>query len=322
MQAKLEQTLVGLFVVVAAAILIATVLTMNAVSGGTTKSYHAYFPFAGGLEMGTTVRYAGGPKVGRVVSLQVDPHNPARYDVTFSMRSDVPVKTDSHVKIMSITPLSDNHLEVLPGSPQAPVAPSGALLPSDEYLDFNALAAQFNTIAPKAQELLQTLNSRAVELQETIARVNDLLSVQNRTNLAATLANTRGLLEENRAQIKSTIQNMNAASTKLQPLLDNFRQTTDEANQTLNHVDSMLGDNRADVRQAVADLRRTLANTTRLTDQINQTLDVNSENIDEILDTLQHVMENLKEFTETIKTQPTTLIRGANSREHKPGDKQ
>ena len=91
---------------------------------------------------------------------------------------------------------------------------------------------------------------------------------------------------------------------KLQPLLDDFRKTSDEANKTLNHVDSMLGDNRADVRQAVADLRSTLANTTGLTEQISQTLDVNSENIDEILDTLQHVMENLKEFTETIKTPP------------------
>lgn len=322
MQAKLEQTLVGLFVVVAAVILVATVLAMNGVSGRSTKTYHAYFPFAGGLESGTTVRYSGGPKVGRVVSLQIDPHDPARFDVTFSVASDLPVKTDSHVKIMSMNPLGDNHLEILPGSSQAAEAASGALLPSDEYLDFNALSAEVNMIAPKAQQLIETLNSRASELQETIARVNDLLTPQNRANLSATLANARGMLEENRAQLKSTLQNVNSVSNKLQPLLDDFRKTSDEANQTLNHVDSMLGDNRADVRQAVADLRSTLANTTGLTEQISQTLDVNSENIDEILDTLQHVMENLKEFTETIKTRPSTVVRASNPREHKPGDKQ
>ena len=32
------------------------------------------------------------------------------------MKSDLPVKTDSHVKIMSMSPLGDNHLEVVPGS--------------------------------------------------------------------------------------------------------------------------------------------------------------------------------------------------------------
>lgn len=322
MQAKLEQTLVGLFVVIAATILVATVLAMNGFTGRSTKTYHAYFPFAGGLESGTTVRYSGGPKIGRVVNLQIDPHDPARFDVTFSVASDLPVKTDSHVKIMSMNPLGDNHLEILPGSAQAAEAPGGALLPSDDYVDFNALTAELNTMAPKAQQLIETLNSRASELQETIARVNGLLTPENRANLSATLANARGMLEENRAQLKSTLQNVNAVSNKLQPLLDNFRKTSDQANVTLDHVDSMLGENRDDVHQAVMDLRRTLANTTVLTDQINQTLDMNSENLDAILDTMQHVMENLKEFTETIKTRPSTIIRASNPREHKPGDKQ
>jgi len=322
MKAKLEQTLVGLFVVVAAVVLVATVLAMNGVSGGNTNTFHAYFPFAGGLEPGTTVRYSGGPKIGRVTGLKIDPQNPARFDVTFSVHTDVPVKTDSHVKIMSMNPLGDNHLEIMPGSPQAGPATDGSLLPSETYVDFNALTAQINTIAPKAQVLLVTLNDRASELKKTISRVNDLLTPQNRANLSATLASARGMLEENRAQIKSTLSNVNAVSTKLQPLLDNFKKTSDEANKTLDHVDSMLGENRPEIRQAVSDLRRTLANTTDLTERINQTLDVNTENIDSILDTLQHVMENLKEFTETIKTQPSTIIRANNPREHKPGDKQ
>jgi len=65
------------------------------------------------------VRYAGGPKVGRVDSIQLDPQNPARLDIVFSVQSDLPVKTDSSVKIMSMSPLGDNHLEIYPGSAQA-----------------------------------------------------------------------------------------------------------------------------------------------------------------------------------------------------------
>src|SRR5258708_12019156 len=112
---------------------------MSGAYGRSTTKFHAYFLFAGGLEPGATVRYAGGPKVGRVDSIQLDPQNPARLDVVFSVQSDLPVKVDSSVKIMSMSPLGDNHLEIYPGSTQAPKAASGAPLPSPNYLDFNPL---------------------------------------------------------------------------------------------------------------------------------------------------------------------------------------
>jgi phospholipid/cholesterol/gamma-HCH transport system substrate-binding protein len=322
MQPKREQAFVGLFVLIAVAVLFGTVFVMSGAYGQSTTKFHTYCNFAGGLEPGATVRYAGGPKVGRVDSIHLDPQNPTRLDIVFSVQSDLPVKTDSSVKIMSMSPLGDNHLEIYPGSAQAPRAASGAALPSLKYVDFNALTAQLNDLNPQAQELLRNLNDRASEVKETIARVNDLLGPQNRANLAATLANTRGMLEENRPQIRTTLHNVNAVSEKLQPLLEDFRKTSEQANQTLNHVDAMVGENRADVRQAVIELRRTLTNMTDATARLDQTLDANSENIDELLDNMRHVTENLKEFTSTIKTRPYTLIRASNPKEHKTGDQQ
>ena len=322
MQSKRESVFVGSFLLIAVAVLFGAVFAMSGAFGRSTTKFHAYFPFAGGLEPGATVRYAGGPKVGRVDSVLLDPQNPALLDITFSVQSDLPVKTDSSVKILSLSPLGDNHVEIIPGSVQAPRALSGALLPSQKYVDFNALAAQLNDLNPQAQQLLRNLNDRASEVKETIARVNDLLGPQNRENLAATLANARGMIEENRPQIKTTLQNVNAVSVKLQPLLEDFRKTSAEANQTLDHIDAMVGENRTDVRQAVLELRRTLKNMTDATGRLDQTLEVNSENIDELLDNMRHVTENLKEFTATIKTRPYTLIRASNPREHRTGGQQ
>src|SRR6266446_4543744 len=104
MQSKREQALVGLFVLVAVAVLFGTVFAMTEAFARSTTKFHAYFPFAGGLEPGATVRYAGGPKVGRVESVQLDPQNPERLDVIFSVQSDLPVKSDSSVRIMSMSP--------------------------------------------------------------------------------------------------------------------------------------------------------------------------------------------------------------------------
>jgi phospholipid/cholesterol/gamma-HCH transport system substrate-binding protein len=322
MAGKRDQVFVGLFVIVAAAVLIGMVFAISGAFGRSAKTYHAYFPFAGGLEQGATVRYAGGPKVGRVDKLSIDPKNPAQIDVVFSVQTDLPVKTDSHAKIMSMSPLGDNHLEIVPGRAQTALAPPGSLLPSDPYVDFNALTAQINDLAPQAKQLIQSLNDRATELKVTVDRVNDLLSAQNRANLSATLADTRGMIEENRPEIKSTIQRVNAASQKIEPLLQDLHKTSEEANKALDHIDEVLGENRADVRQAVIELRKSLTTFTDITGQLNQTLDVNSENIDELLDNFRRVSQNLKEFTDTIKKRPYTLIRATNPPDHKPGEHQ
>jgi phospholipid/cholesterol/gamma-HCH transport system substrate-binding protein len=322
MKAKSEQALVGIFVVVATAVLVGTVFMMSGAFGRSVKTFHAYFPFAGGLEPGATVRYSGGPKAGRVDTLRIDPQDPARIEITFSVQSELPIKVDSKARIMSLSPLGDNHLEIVPGSPGAASAQNGALLQSEAYLDFNALTRQINDLAPDARQLLQTLKARATEVKETLDRVNDLLNAQNRANLAATLASTRGMIEENRPHIRSTLEHIDTVSGKLEPLLEDFRKTTAEANKTLDHIDGMIGDNRADVHQAVLELRRTLVNATDLTARLDQTLDVNSENIDELLDNMRQISENLREFTATIKARPYTLIRATNPREHKPGEQQ
>ena len=322
MAEKRDQVFVGLFVLIAAAVLIGMVFAISGAFGSTSKTYHAYFPFAGGLERGATVRYAGGPKVGRVEKLAIDPQNPARIDVVFSVQTDLPVKTDSHVKIMSISPLGDNHLEVLPGGAQTALAPPGFLLPSDTYLDFNLLTAQINELAPQAKLLIQSLNDRAADLKVTVDRVNELLSAENRANLSATLAGTRGVIEENRPQIKSTIQHLDSVSQKLEPLLQDLHKDSEEANQALTHLDAVLGENSADVRQSVIELRKSLTALTDITGRLDQTLDVNTENIDELLDNFRGVSQNLKEFTNTIKRRPYTLIRATNPPDHKPGEQQ
>jgi phospholipid/cholesterol/gamma-HCH transport system substrate-binding protein len=320
MESRREQALVGLFVIVAAGVLVATVFGITGAFGRTAKTFHAYFPFAGGLEVGSTVRYAGGPKVGRVEKLRIDPQNPASIEIVLNVQSDLPVKTDSHVRIMSMSPLGDNHLEIVPGTPQAALAKDGSTLPSDKYLDLNAITERINDLAPEAQQLLHTFNERATELKVTIDRVNDLLNAQNRANLAGTLAQTHQMLVEDRPMVKSALGHVNAASEKIGPLLDDLKKTSAEANKTLDHVDGLIGENRDDVHKAVLELRKSLNNVTSLTGRLDDTLDVNSENIDELLENLRHVSQNLKEFTDTIKSKPYTLIRSSSPREHKTGE--
>jgi phospholipid/cholesterol/gamma-HCH transport system substrate-binding protein len=321
MESRREQVFVGFFVLIATALMIFIVFALSGAFAGADKTYTAKFANAAGLEPGAAVRYAGGQKIGHVTKLVIDPSDPALIDMTFSVAKDVPVKTDSKVAIMSFSPLGDNHLEIKAGSPKAPAAPSGSYLTAVPYVGFNDLTAQINDLAPQARELINNLNARVVQLKTTIDRVDDLLNDQNRANVSASLAELHGILKENRPAIQSTLKNVNAASAKIEPLIDQLHKTTIQADDTLKHVDALISENKPDIRAAILQLRQVLASANQLTGQLNEMLDSNSDNIDQLLINLRDVSDNLREFTDTIKTRPSSLIHSTVPRDRKPGDK-
>jgi ABC-type transporter Mla subunit MlaD len=241
-------------------------------------------------------------------------------DMEFSVKENLPIKTDSHVAILSFSPLGDNHLEIKSGSPSAAPAPDGAVLPADQYVGFNELTEQINKVMPQVQELMANLNVRVKELSVTIARVNDLLNDENRANVSASISELRGMLKEDRPIVKSTLNNVNGASSKLGPMLDDLKKTSDQANETLKKLDSILGENREDLRASIKKLRESLNNVNSITRRLDQTLDINTETIDELLMNMRDVSENLREFTDIIKTRPSELIRSTSPRAHKPGE--
>ncbi|HXW56120.1 MAG TPA: MlaD family protein [Candidatus Cybelea sp.] len=319
MDSKREEAVVGLFVVVIAALLVVTVFLLSGKMNGNDIPYRAYFKNAGGLGPGAEVHYAGGPQVGRVSKVESDSQDPTRMEVDFAVDPSVPVKSDSVATITSTSPLGDNFLGINPGSRSAPRAARGATLKSIDYTSLDDLKAMIAELGPNANQLVNNLNERVVALKETMDRVNDLLSPQNRANVAGALATTRGMLEEDRPTIRATLGNINASSRKLEPLIDDFRKASTQANEAISHIDAMIGEDRPDIREAVASLRRAMASAASATDQLDRTLDANSENLDEIIDNLRHVTQNLNSFTETIKTRPYTLIRASDLKPHNPG---
>lgn len=319
MESKRENALVGLFTLVAAALLIFVVFLLSGTFGKGNVPFRAYFKNAGGLSPGAEVRYAGGPPIGRVEKVMSDPSNSTRMEVDFAVDPSIPVKTDSIAQITSVSPLGDNFLGIVPGSLDAPRAPKNSVLKSKEYSSFADVADMITQLQPNANTLLVNLNDRVVALKVTMDRVNDLLNDENRKNLSATIADLHGTLAENRANIRSTLNNVNASSAKLGPLIDDFHKTAGQANDTLAHIDSLIGEERPDLHKAIASLRLSLDQAVNITGQLNNTLNTNTENLDEILDNLRHITENMNEFTETIKTRPYTLIRASGLPAREPG---
>jgi len=319
MESKKEQAFVGVFVIIAASLLIVTIFAIGGAFFRSEQSFQTRFKNAGGLEKGSIVRYAG-IRVGRVEKITIDPKDPARIVMDFGVDPGVPIKTDSMAKVASLSALGENFLEILPGKPDSPLAKNRSMLPSKEFFGINDVADLLNDLTPRANKLLDNLNDRVTQMQETISRLNDVLNEENRAHLSGTLSNLNGMLAENRPHIKSSLGHIDETSAKLGPTVDQFKQTAKQADDTLKKIDSLLGENRADLHASIQQLRKTLGDASVLVDQLNRTLNTNGENIDETLENIRLATENLREFTDTIRARPYSLIRTVQPPEHKPGE--
>ena len=329
-----ERTLVGLFVLIAGALLVGTMAAISGGFGTSTVAHRTYFKFAGGVQPGAPVRY-GGLTVGKVTRVRVDPANSTRIEIDFNVDRETPLKTDSVAKISTLSPLSDNYIEIGTGSQQSALAAPGTALPSVEAFGLPQLGDAAQQMMPDVHNALQKLNQSLDGLQVTITRANDLLNDTNRARIGHSLGNVDQLLADTRPKVTESLNNLDAMlndtrpkvsaslsnvqdlttqlNTKLPPLLEEVKTTTARANDTLSHVDSTLVENRADIRATVVKLRDTMA-------QLNQTLGQNSANIDELLDNLRMATENLRSLTETLERSPASLIRGMKVSERKPGE--
>jgi phospholipid/cholesterol/gamma-HCH transport system substrate-binding protein len=314
-----EQALVGLFVLVAAGLLIGTLLAVSGTFSSGGVPFHTYFKSAGGLTPGAMVRY-GGMEAGKVDKVQVDPKDSTRIEIDFRVRPDTPVKIDSVAKISALGALSDNYVEIGTGTKNSQLATPGSELKSAQTIGIADLGDMLGGLTPIATQVMQSLNQRLSELQVTIARVNDLLNDKNRQNVSGSLTNLNGMLAEDRPKVSASLTNVQAASAKIVPLLDDLKKTMAEANTALSHVDAVVVENREDIRAIVVKLRETLITASALMDEIKNTTDNNVDNIDEILLNVRDATENLKELTEELKRRPSTLIRGNGLKDRKPGD--
>jgi phospholipid/cholesterol/gamma-HCH transport system substrate-binding protein len=317
---RAERVWVGLFVLVAVGLLVAAVLAVSGAFGSGTVPHRAFFKFAGGLQAGAAVRF-GGMKAGSVQAVHIDPQDSTRIEVDFSVGQDIPLKTDSEAKITSLGPLGDNYLELSTGSRQAPKAPPGSVVKSAPTFNFSDLGEMVAGLQPMVQQVLEKLNQRLDELQATVARVNDLMNDKNRANLSQSLSTVNSMLAEDRPKVSATLDNAQAASAQLKPLLGDLKKTMAQADDALDHINTVVLENRKDLRSSVKDLRETLLSASSVMDQLNQTLNYNSDNIDEILANVRVATQKLKELTGKLERRPYTLIRANRAKERTPGGK-
>lgn len=319
MKSKHEEAAVGFFVLIAVFLLIGAIWLKSVTFSSRGIPYHTYLKTAGGLHQGAKVRY-GGMDAGKVEDVRIDPQDSTRIEIDFRVQKNIPVKIDSIAKTAALGALGENYLEIGTGTKGFPLAPSGSELKSAETVGIGDLGEIIGNMAPKANEVLDTLNQRLIELQVTVKRANDLLNDKNRADISESLTNLNLILSDSRPKVAASLTNTQTITTKLVPILDNFNAAVNKTNDVLSHLDPILVENHEDIHTVIVKLKETLTTTSSLLEQLELTTNNNSENIDEIILNLRATSENLRELTDSLKKNPALIIRGTTVKDRKPGD--
>jgi len=223
----------------------------------TYARYEIYFNGSvSGLEQGAPVRYLG-VRVGRVLEMRIDPRDAGRVEVITAIDSTTPIsaRTLAELDLQGLTGLLyiDLQQSARPAPPSVPSLRYPVIRAAQSQ--FDVFMAQLPRLSAAAGGVIQRLNrllsdhniddvSRSLDnlsqasssLPQTVRSVNALL-VQLRSatsELGATAQSARNVMDTAGPQIVSTMR-------RLQKVADNLSQATDQ-------LDSMIAENRTDVR--------------------------------------------------------------------------
>lgn len=192
MDDRVNYALVGAFVLVLGAALVAAVLWLAAGVGGQRK-FDRYDSIIGesvaGLDIEAPVKYLG-VDVGKVSRIAIDPSNPNRVRLQLLIERGTPIKRDSTavLKTQGLTGIA--YVELDGGSPGSP-----PLLPSENGPP--PVIGWKPSLGSRAETMLSSV---LVNVDRLAGNLNATLDTDNRAALKATLADTRTLVHDLAAQ--------------------------------------------------------------------------------------------------------------------------
>lgn len=192
MEDKVNYTLVGAFVLVLGAALVAGVLWLAAGLGGqkTMAPYQAFIlESVAGLNIDAPVKYLG-VDVGKVSQIVIDPNNPQQVRLSFLITPGTPIKQDSWavLKTQGLTGIA--YVELSGGSAQAAplVAGSNGEPPTIPFKP---------SLTARLENVLTNVLSNVDRVSNNL---NAMFDADNRAALKTTLADTAALLHNLAAQ--------------------------------------------------------------------------------------------------------------------------
>ena len=304
----MNYTLVGAFVLVLGAVLVAGILWI-ASGSNVHKKFDMYLAIeeesVAGLNLNAPVKY-NGVEIGKVTDIHLDPANPEKVRLTFAIEQGTPVKVDT-VAVLKTQGLTGIAYVELGGSTR-----DSPLLPATDKEPYPVIRTK-PSLSTRLENVLTTVLAK---LDRTSGNVDALLSDQNLAALksaladiaivARTIAARKDVIDAGIVSAARTAQNSATVTAQLGPVIIRIGRAADAiekmgtelalAGSTTSKTVGAVG---ADVQRFAAD---TLPEVQRLVGELND------------------LSISLRRLSEQTARDPAALLRGRHQVPDGPGE--
>ena len=307
--------LVGLFVLVLGAALIAGVLWL-ASGGAFQKQYDLYLAIedesVAGLNLNAPVKY-NGVDVGKVREIRLDPDNPERVNLLFAIERGTPIKEDTVavLKTQGLTGIA--YVELSGGARDAPP------LRATEGSDYPVIRTKPSLSA----RLENVLTNVLAKLDSTSNNINAIISDENRAafksaladiaTVARTVAARKDTLEAGIANAARTFENASRATAQVGPVIDRIGRSADAIEKMGNEVARTSASAGRTVDSVGTDVKGVGADVKRFT---SETL----PELERLLGEMSVLAASLRRLSEKIEGSPGGLLLGRRQVPPGPGE--
>jgi len=308
--------LVGLFVLVLGAALIAGVLWL-ASGGAFQQKYDLYLAIedesVAGLNLNAPVKY-NGVDVGKVREIRLDPGNPERVNLLFAIERGTPIKEDTVavLKTQGLTGIA--YVELSGGARDSPP------LRATEGSEYPVIRTKPSLSA----RLENVLTDVLAKLDSTSNNINSILSDENRAAfksaladiaaVAHTIAARKDTLDAGIANAARTFENASRATAQVGPVIDRIGRSADAVEKMGNEVARTSASAGKTVDSVGADVKSVGADVKRFT---AETL----PELERLLGELSVLTTSLRRLSEQTERDPRGLLFGRKSVPEGPGER-
>jgi phospholipid/cholesterol/gamma-HCH transport system substrate-binding protein len=235
---------VMLFALAVLAYFVLRIEDINLRKAGQMREVKVVFDNAAGLEDEATVRI-GGVRKGHVTS--IESLRDGRALVTMTVSDDVPLHSDASAKIANMGLLGERYVEIDPGTQRAPVLSAESVqIPGTQPASIDEITEEVAAIAQDVKAITASMRN-VMGGPQGEQRLEDIVE-----NVRLITGEVRSLIAANRSNVDATLANTRAITEHLRNEIPRLAATLDRV---ANQIGGTVGENREDVRVVVENLR-------------------------------------------------------------------
>ena len=304
MEEKPNYTLVGLFVLILATGLLATILWLS--TGFDKKNYQIYAVYiheaVAGLSEDSQVKYNGVP-VGNVYKIKLSHTDPQEVKILLNIVEGTPITTSTFATLITQGITGNTYIGL--SAESAKLTPLRKL-PHERY-----------PIIPTKPSLLNQVDKLLKDVSTNIdnvsLRINEILDKKSIRDFKQTLTNVElftSSLAKQHTQIAQSITHADNMLASLAKASQDFPRLTRELSQNFKHVTD-------DVSQASKSIKATMTSGEGTLNQLSQQAVPAAIRL---LEHLNHIAVNFEKVSMDIRRNPAVILRGLKAPPNGPGE--